>query len=125
MSNTVSTPSPFLVDTRVRVTKGTWAGRVGTVHPLTFSVGSPEILIIESVSLIKPGKIDRLVVERKHLELDTPAADEVTPEPAAPDDTAEGSPVRALYARLAREYEAEPTVPDHGGGLPGDRFPLL
>lgn len=32
--------------------------------------------------------------------------------------------VRAMYARLAREYEAEPTVPDHGGGVPGDRFPL-
>lgn len=32
--------------------------------------------------------------------------------------------VRAMYARLAREYEAEPTVSDHGGGVPGDRFPL-
>lgn len=32
--------------------------------------------------------------------------------------------VRAMYARLASDYEAEPTVPDHGGGVPGDRYPL-
>lgn len=33
-------------------------------------------------------------------------------------------PVRAMYSRLAREYEAEPTVPDRGGGVVGDRYPL-
>ncbi|MGH2406454.1 MAG: hypothetical protein ACRDF7_00055 [Candidatus Limnocylindrales bacterium] len=32
------------------------------------------------------------------------------------------SGLRALYARLAAEYEAEPTVPDHGGGLAEDRY---
>jgi len=32
--------------------------------------------------------------------------------------------VRALYARLAKEYEAEPIVPDRGGGLPEDRYSL-
>ena len=32
--------------------------------------------------------------------------------------------IRDTYARLARDYEAEPTVPDHDGGVPGDRYPL-
>jgi hypothetical protein len=34
------------------------------------------------------------------------------------------SPVRAMYARLAEAYEAEPAVSDHGGGVQGDRFPI-
>ena len=38
---------------------------------------------------------------------------------AAPDE----SPLRAMYQRLAAEYELEPTVPDHGGGVKGDRYP--
>jgi hypothetical protein len=33
-------------------------------------------------------------------------------------------PVRALYARLASNYEAERTVPDLGGGVPEDRYSL-
>lgn len=33
-------------------------------------------------------------------------------------------PMRRLYARLAAEHEKMPTVPDHGGGVPGDRFDL-
>jgi hypothetical protein len=41
---------------------------------------------------------------------------------AEPSDQSGG--VRAMYARLARAYDAEPTVPDHRGGVPGDRFPL-
>ena len=50
-----------------------------------------------------------------------PSAPElVTPAAAVP----AVSPVRDLYAKLAREYEARPTVPDLGGGVPGDRFPL-
>lgn len=32
--------------------------------------------------------------------------------------------VRAMYARLAREYEMEPTVPDRRGGVAGDLFPF-
>lgn len=33
--------------------------------------------------------------------------------------------VRALYSRLAKEYEeTEPIVPDHGGGVPGDLYDL-
>jgi hypothetical protein len=32
--------------------------------------------------------------------------------------------VRGLYARLAREYEKQPIVPDRGGGVPGDRYDL-
>lgn len=32
--------------------------------------------------------------------------------------------VRAMYKRLAREYEARPIVPDHGGGVKGDRYPF-
>ena len=32
--------------------------------------------------------------------------------------------VRAMYARLAREYDAELPVRDRRGGAPGDRFPL-
>lgn len=35
-----------------------------------------------------------------------------------------GSGVRAMYARLASAYRAEPTVPDHGGGVSGDKYPL-
>lgn len=35
-----------------------------------------------------------------------------------------GVPVTEMYERLAREYEAEPTVPDRGGGVSGDRYPL-
>jgi hypothetical protein len=37
-------------------------------------------------------------------------------------DEDEESGVRALYKRLAREYEKHPIVPDHGGGVPGDRY---
>lgn len=33
-------------------------------------------------------------------------------------------PIRALYARLAKAYEARPFVPDRGGGISGDLFPL-
>ena len=36
----------------------------------------------------------------------------------------EDAGVRAMYARLARDYEAEPTVPDLGGGVPGDLYQL-
>ena len=32
--------------------------------------------------------------------------------------------VRALYARLAAAYEAEPITPKRGCGAPGDRYPL-
>lgn len=32
--------------------------------------------------------------------------------------------VQATYDRLVEAYEAEPTVPDNGGGAPGDRYPL-
>jgi hypothetical protein len=32
--------------------------------------------------------------------------------------------VRALYARLAEAYEAEPVVKDRRGGAPGDPYPL-
>jgi len=39
---------------------------------------------------------------------------DATPEP--------DGPVRAMYTRLAADHEAEPTVPDHGGGVPGDRL---
>jgi hypothetical protein len=47
-----------------------------------------------------------------------------TLDPARPDRDSEMA-VRALYARLAREYEEkEPIVRDHGGGLPGDRYPF-
>jgi hypothetical protein len=38
--------------------------------------------------------------------------------------TVEEDGVRAMYARLASEHRAEPTVPDLGGGVPGDRYPL-
>lgn len=32
--------------------------------------------------------------------------------------------VRDMYARLAQAYATEPAVPDRGGGVPGDPFPL-
>lgn len=32
--------------------------------------------------------------------------------------------VRALYARLAEAYEAEPVVENRRGGAPGDPYPL-
>lgn len=32
-------------------------------------------------------------------------------------------PMRAMYARLAAQYRARPTVPDRGGGVEGDRYP--
>lgn len=32
--------------------------------------------------------------------------------------------VRALYRRLAAEYERQPTVPDRRGGVVGDRYPF-
>jgi hypothetical protein len=35
-----------------------------------------------------------------------------------------GSGVRAMYARLASAYRARPAVPDHGGGVSGDKYPL-
>lgn len=38
-----------------------------------------------------------------------------------PSDT---EPVRAMYARLARAHAAEPTVPDRGGGVSGDKYSL-
>lgn len=37
-------------------------------------------------------------------------------------DAGEEGGVRAMYKRLAAEYDARPTVPDHGGGVPGDRY---
>jgi hypothetical protein len=40
------------------------------------------------------------------------------------DQPGQESPVRAMYARLAGEYENEPTVPDRRGGVVGDRYPL-
>lgn len=40
----------------------------------------------------------------------------------APGSTETG--VRAMYARLASAYRARPTVPDHGGGISGDKYPL-
>lgn len=59
------------------------------------------------------------------------AIEHVRPDPAAPapgaetlgTETAEGARggVRAMYARLAHEYQAEPTVPDCGGGVIDDR----
>lgn len=36
----------------------------------------------------------------------------------------EDEPVRAMYRRMAAAYNAQPTVPDYGGGVPGDRYPL-
>ena len=39
-------------------------------------------------------------------------------------DTEQLSPVRAMYARLAKQYDARPTVPDCGGGVKGDRYPF-
>jgi hypothetical protein len=60
-------------------------------------------------------------------------AESVTPEPGdknSPLDEAENKEgfddegVRAMYKRLARAYEAEPTVPDCGGGVPGDLYEL-
>lgn len=49
----------------------------------------------------------------------------IVPNPVvAPEGPRPEPGVRAMYARLARAYEAEPMVPDHGGGVPGDRFPL-
>jgi hypothetical protein len=39
-------------------------------------------------------------------------------------DDAELSPLRAMYRRLAREYEKWPTVPDCRGGVKGDRYPF-
>lgn len=41
-----------------------------------------------------------------------------------PEPEPDESPLRAFYKRLAAAYESTPTVPDRGGGLPGDRFPL-
>jgi hypothetical protein len=38
--------------------------------------------------------------------------------------SAEEAGMRAMYARLARAHEAEPTVPDLGGGAPGDLYQL-
>jgi hypothetical protein len=38
--------------------------------------------------------------------------------------SAEEAGVRAMYARLARAYEAEPTVPNRNGGAPGDLYQL-
>ncbi|MGD0863755.1 MAG: hypothetical protein ABSA21_13540 [Candidatus Limnocylindrales bacterium] len=32
--------------------------------------------------------------------------------------------VRAMYGRLAAAHDAEPTVPDLGGGVPGDLYQL-
>lgn len=44
---------------------------------------------------------------------------------AAAEEEAEASGgVRAMYTRLAGEHDAEPVVPDQGGGVKGDRFPL-
>lgn len=31
--------------------------------------------------------------------------------------------LRAMYSRLARQYDARPRVPDFGGGLPGELNP--
>jgi hypothetical protein len=40
-----------------------------------------------------------------------------------PIDLLDESPVRAMYRRLAREYEeTEPTVPDRRGGVKGDLY---
>lgn len=44
--------------------------------------------------------------------------------PSASETAAPTSGVRAMYARLAQSYDAEPTVPDRRGGVPGDLFPL-
>jgi hypothetical protein len=32
--------------------------------------------------------------------------------------------VRSMYSRLARQYDARPSVRNSGGGLPGDLIPL-
>ena len=44
--------------------------------------------------------------------------------PRAQDQVGPEEGLRAMYARLAREYLTEPAVPDAGGGVPGDRYEL-
>ena len=53
------------------------------------------------------------------------AADKATAERLAAEAEAEGDKgVRTMYARLARAYEEEPTVPNRNGGAPGDLYEL-
>ena len=44
--------------------------------------------------------------------------------PSRSELAAENKPLRAWYARLAAEYRKQPPVPDRGGGLSGDLYPL-
>lgn len=61
-------------------------------------------------------KLDGQARKNKPLPSAAPAAE-------AGDDS-RAQPVRALYARLAAAYATMPTVPDQGGGVSGDKYPL-
>lgn len=55
------------------------------------------------------------VITRSNLALQTTDGTSLmipAPDPGAKD-------LRAMYAKLAREYDSRPKVPDLGGGLPG------